>query len=136
MNKKSRIETMRTGLTVVSTLVMSCTLSLSGCAAKKEVTDTLVAGSCTIVASGFTTCIDYTGAGFTGVSAQSACANSNSGATTGTYSTSVCTTTSRVGSCKIGSGQATEQTIRYMAGYVDATAQTACNGLSGTYTSG
>lgn len=103
-----------------------------------EIAALISAGSCSVTdtGSGFTTCFDYTGSGYTSATAQSACSSTTSGSATGTYSSSACTTTGRIGSCVIYSGQASEQTIRYISGYDSTTAPAACSAMSGTYTAG
>lgn len=107
-------------LLLLATLAMSCGGAPAG-------------GSCTVVSGGFTTCIEYTGSAYTTATGQSACTSS-----AGTYSASSCTTSGRVGSCQLYSGQPTEQYIRYFTGYDNTTAQQSCAGfpVPGTYTSG
>ena len=124
----------RQGWKLRSAMVIASVIGLFGCG--KDTPGVASAGSCTVVDSGFTTCFDYTGSGYTTATAQTACSNTNSGTATGTYSTSACTTSGRVGSCKLYSGQVTEEYVRYFGGYNNTTAATSCSGFSGTYTSG
>ena len=119
---------------IVSILIIGCALTSVGCG--KAAPALVAAGSCTVVGSGFTTCFDYTGSGYTSATAQTACAGTTSGSNVGTYSAAACTVTSRVGSCTLYSGQATEQIVRYFGGYINSTAATSCSGFAGTYTSG
>lgn len=57
-------------------------------------------------------CQDY-GGNFTAATAQSSCS-----AISGTYSSTACPSSNRVGSCVLYQGTAAEQTVRYYAGYV------------------
>ncbi|MCM2322826.1 MAG: hypothetical protein NDJ90_06155 [Oligoflexia bacterium] len=125
---------------IVVGLLVGSFLSFSGCA-KEELTDALggSGGSCRVVNSdtGFVTCFDFTGSAYAVAgTATTACANQTVGGAVGTYAASACATAGRIGSCQIYAGQAQEQVVRFYDGYIDGTAEAACTGLSGAYTSG
>jgi hypothetical protein len=92
--------------------------------------------ACDVEDSGFVSCFDYTGSAYTKSVAETACDSTTSGSATGTFRTSRCASTDRVGSCEVYSDQVTEQVMRFYDGYNDTTAAAACTGLSGSYTSG
>lgn len=126
------------GCIILGVLIISGTFNILGCG-KNETTSITSggnAGSCTVAdsVSGFTTCFDYTGSGYTAATAQTTCNGTTSGSATGTYSSSACPTTGRIGSCKIEAGTVIEQYIRYMSGFIAETAQAHCSSASGTYT--
>lgn len=123
------------GSTFISTTVFILAVCFAGCA--KDAANnasTGSAGSCSLTDNGFTTCFDYTGSGYTTATAQTTCSSTTSGTATGTYSATACSSDGRIGSCQVYAGQPTEMYIRYLTGYLDASAQAACSSMSGVYT--
>lgn len=78
-----------------------------------------------------TICINYTGSSFAGSQSNidSACKGAG-----GTVAAS-CSTTSKVGTCKMNAGQANEYVFTfYSPTYTATTAQSTCTGLAGQFT--
>ncbi len=85
-------------------------------------------GSCTIPSP--RACTDYTGSAWSTPSSGSrACAAVGNGAT---YSSAACSTSGRVGSCVVNSGQASEVVMRFYPPSTTATAQAICGMQSGS----
>ncbi|MBK8695475.1 MAG: hypothetical protein IPN17_25180 [Deltaproteobacteria bacterium] len=76
------------------------------------------------------TCTDYTGAAWSapGTGSQT-CTAAGMGAT---YSSAACSTSGRVGSCVVNSGQSSEVVLRFYPPSTTATAQAACGQQPGS----
>ena len=115
-----------------SSLMIAGLACISACGSS---TSTSGAGSCTFNTGGLTTCYDYTGSAYTTTTAQSLCTSTTvSGTTGGSYSTAACSSSGRVGSCTVNSGQTSAYILRYLSGFGTQTAQSSCTLLSGSFT--
>lgn len=73
-------------------------------------------------------CQDFTGTGWITSIVQANCSSPN------VYAETACATASRVGSCTIDGGQATESILRFYSPETSSNAQTQCGLASGVYT--
>ncbi len=90
-------------------------------------------GSCAQTVSGNMICADYAG-GVTSDNARSACTGAM-----GSYSTTACTSTNRIGRCAVQGtigGTQTTSTLNMYNPLTDANARQLCTLLMGTYTPG
>jgi hypothetical protein len=116
-------------------LIVCATVHFTGCGKDDATATTTTSYSCGLTVSSITTCYDLTGSALTNeTAAKTMCSSISSSGTTSTYAASACSTTGRIGSCKINSGQTSEYTARYLTGYNSTTAAAACTASSGTYT--
>jgi hypothetical protein len=91
-------------------------------------------GSCSFSESGFGSCEDFVGAGFTSSIIQADCTKGN-----GTYSTNACPTAGALGTCVLESGTPAQARITYYAtdaGSSTTIEQMACTEENGTWTAG